>query len=153
LYAKEVSVVAVKSFEKELRALVVLIDEYQNASVTRFEQHKKDSMRNRYIHVMLGLPVAALSAIAGISAFAQQTTAAGIVAIVVAVITGVTSFLTPGEQARVHKRLSIKYDQLATNFGLLRAMIEHELVGWPEASEEFEVLKGRFSDLTESEIP
>lgn len=66
-------------------------------------------------HLWIGLPIVILSAVAGVSAFSQfdsRHVVAGILAIVVAALSSVMTFLNPNEKASVHLSSGNNYDAL-----------------------------------------
>lgn len=77
------------------------------------------------VHLYIGIPAAILAAIAGASALSQfdySNIIAGILAIVVAALTAVTTFLNPNEKANSHHNAGINYNSLKT-----RTRIFHEI--------------------------
>lgn len=81
-------------------------------------------------HIVLGIPTVICAAVAGASAFSQfdnHNTVAGILAIVVAALTAVSTFLNPNEQASAHQNVGNKYNALrnrARTFYTMDALIE-----------------------------
>ncbi len=66
-------------------------------------------------HLMIGIPTVVLSAIAGASALAQfdnHSIIAGFLAIIVAALTAVATFLNPNEKANSHQNVGNKYNAL-----------------------------------------
>lgn len=66
-------------------------------------------------HLWMGVPTAILAAIAGASALSQfenHNIVAGILAIMVAALTAVTTFLNPNEKANSHLNAGNKYNSL-----------------------------------------
>ncbi len=66
-------------------------------------------------HLMIGIPTAILSAVAGASALAQfdnHSIIAGFFAIVVTTLTAVATFLNPNEKANSHQNVGNKYNAL-----------------------------------------
>ncbi len=69
----------------------------------------------RRLHLWTGIPISITSAIAGASAlsdFDASGLIAGVLAIIVAVLTGVVTFLNPNERAAGHFMAANKYDAL-----------------------------------------
>lgn len=67
------------------------------------------------LHLLLGIPTTIASAIAGVSALAQfdnHATLAGILAIIVATLAGITTFLHPDGMATTHQSTGSKYTSL-----------------------------------------
>ena len=88
-------------------------------------------------HLLLGIPTAIISAIAGTSAFAQfnnHATIAGILAIIVTALTGITTFLNPNEKASAHQNVGNKYNAIRNraralyNLDMLLVESQEELV-------------------------
>lgn len=77
------------------------------------------------IHLWLGIPSAALSAIAGASAlseFQYHAQIAGGLAIIVAVLTAVSTFLNPQERAAVHHAAGNKYNSTRNQARIFREL-------------------------------
>lgn len=64
------------------------------------------------MHYWLGLPTAVLAAIAGASAFKDNTILAGSLAIIVTVLTALMTFLNPNKRANEHHIAGNKYNAL-----------------------------------------
>lgn len=67
------------------------------------------------LHLLLGIPTAIISAIAGVSALAQfdnHAILAGFLAIIVAALSGITTFLHPDGKAAAHQSTGSKYTTL-----------------------------------------
>ena len=79
---------------------------------------KKHFFSARYwsaFHMCLGLPTVAISAIAGAQAFKQldsQHAVAGYLALIVAVLSAIMTFLNPNEKASKHTAVGNDYDAL-----------------------------------------
>ncbi len=95
-------------------------------------------------HIVIGVPVAMLSAVAGASALAQfdnHSIIAGFLSIIVAALTAVITFLNPNEKASSHQNVGNKYNALrnkARAFYTIDACVENS---------EQELMK-RLQDLT-----
>jgi hypothetical protein len=63
-------------------------------------------------HLILGIPAAVLAAVAGATAVADQTTVAAVISIVVAALTGVSTFVNPNERSGHHLQAGNDYDAL-----------------------------------------
>jgi len=73
------------------------------------------------IYMLLDIPTAILSAIAGASALSQRPDSAlfaGLLALLVSVLTSVTTFLNPGQIAQAHKTASSAYRTAQGRFRL-----------------------------------
>ncbi|HWA24345.1 MAG TPA: SLATT domain-containing protein [Lacunisphaera sp.] len=96
-------------------------------------------------HITIGLPMVVLAAVAGASAFAkldQDKSLAGILSIVVVVLSSVSTFLNPNKKSTDHLNAANKYDNL-----LNRVRIFRTIECWQETNDQAlgEKLK-RFSD-------
>jgi len=99
-------------------------------------------------HIILGLPMVVLAAVAGASAFAQlakDRTLAGILSIIVVVLSSITTFLNPNKKASEHLNAGNKYDALMNKIRIFR-IIEC----WEETSDQVlsERLKRHSEDKT-----
>lgn len=63
-------------------------------------------------HLWVGIPTAILAAVAATSAFASWEIAAGVVSIVIAALSAVSTFLNPNEKAAAHLNAGNSYDAL-----------------------------------------
>lgn len=96
-------------------------------------------------HLWLGIPSVVLAALAGAAAFAKFDTdniIAGILSIIVVVLTSITTFLNPKERSSVHLTSGNNYDSLLT-----RARIFWTIECSRENSEE--ILTSRLKDLSD----
>jgi hypothetical protein len=102
-------------------------------------------------HVWLGVPAAALSALAGAASFSGQfDIAAGLISISVAVLAALQTFMKPAEQAAAHKAAGDQYLSLRNDARLLRE-IKLPLMEEPtEAVTALEVMVKRRNDLNAS---
>ena len=76
--------------------------------------------RWRHVHLWLGIPAAVGAGVAGVSAFASLTTAAGVVSFLVAALTATTTFLNPGGRADTHTRAGNGYIALRNKTRIYR---------------------------------
>jgi hypothetical protein len=77
--------------------------------------HYEAAERWTRFHLTIGIPTAILSAIAGAAALAQfdnHNLIAGLLAIIVAALTAVATFLNPNEKATSHQNVGNKYNAL-----------------------------------------
>ena len=77
------------------------------------------------VHLIIGIPTVILAAIAGASALSQfdnHNIIAGILAIIVAALSALSTFLNPNQKANSHHNAGIKYNSLKT-----RTRIFHEI--------------------------
>lgn len=65
-------------------------------------------------HLWIGVPTVVLAGIAGTLAFSNVKFISGIVSIVVVVLTSITTFLNPKDQANAHLNAGNNYDSLMT---------------------------------------
>jgi len=109
-----------------------------------------------HYHLYLGIPAATLSAIAGAAALAQfdnHSIIAGVLAIIVAALTGVTTFLNPNEKASAHQNVGNKYNALRNkarafyNLDTLMEESEQKLV------EQLKALARQRDELNEGSLP
>jgi len=96
-------------------------------------------------HLWIGVPTVILAAMAGTSALAQfvnHNIIAGILSIIVVVLTAITTFLNPKEKSNIHLTSGNNYDSL-----LSRARIFWTIDCWRENPEE--LLADKLKDLSE----
>ncbi|GGE94564.1 SLATT domain-containing protein [Shewanella carassii] len=93
-----------------------LLKEYQSET-NRIEEdaihsakaHYNAAERWSHINLFIGIPNAVLAAFAGVEAFKGSEVLAGSLAIAVAAITAISTFLNPGDRASNHKRCAGEY--------------------------------------------
>lgn len=76
-------------------------------------------------HCILGLPLAILASLASLSAFSEYSwgaIAAGILSLLVAVLTAVNAFLVPGEKAQIHNQAGSNYLSLRNRTRIFRTV-------------------------------
>ena len=66
------------------------------------------------LHLWIGVPSVILAGVAGTLAFADVKLLAGILSMVIVVLTSITTFLNPKEQANSHLTAANNYDSLMT---------------------------------------
>jgi len=96
-------------------------------------------------HLMIGIPVVVISAVAGAAAFTQFDAShviAGVLALVVAALSSVLTFLNPNSKASLHQTAGNKYDSLMN-----KARMFWSIECWQTESEE--VLTEKLKYLTE----
>src|SRR6185437_15107211 len=71
-------------------------------------------------HYCLGLPAVVLSAMAGTAFFKDYATAAGVMSVVVAILTALMTFLKPSERASAHKGCGDQYLALRNDARVFR---------------------------------
>jgi hypothetical protein len=66
------------------------------------------------LHLWIGIPTVILAGVAGTLAFADVRQLSGVLSMVVVVLTSITTFLNPKEQANTHLTAGNNYDSLMT---------------------------------------
>ncbi len=82
------------------------------------EGHYQDARRWEFLHLVPGIPATIFSAVAGASALAQfenHNILAAVLAITVAVLTALATFLNPGDLAASHQTSGDKFNALKNN--------------------------------------
>jgi len=77
--------------------------------------HFEDAKLWARVHLLIGVPAALLSALAGASALAQfdnHSIIAGVLALIVTALTAVATFLNPNQIATTHQNFGNQYDAL-----------------------------------------
>jgi hypothetical protein len=72
------------------------------------------------VHLWIGIPTAVLAAVASASAFKEETFLAGSLAIVVAALSAVSTFLNPNERAQSHHQAGAKHNSVRNRARVLR---------------------------------
>jgi hypothetical protein len=96
-------------------------------------------------HLWIGIPTVILAGIAGTLAFANfsyHNILAGILSLIIVVLTAVTTFLNPKERANIHLKAGNDYDSL-----LSRIRIFWTIDCWGEEAEE--ILTDKLKDFAE----
>jgi len=99
-----------------------VIEEYKKEAL-RIEEdsihsakgHYNAADRWRYVHLWIGIPNAVFAAISGVSAFEGHAVLAGSLAIAVASVAAVNTFLNPGDRSATHRRCAGEYLSLRNN--------------------------------------
>jgi hypothetical protein len=86
---------------------------YENCLYTS-KSHFIEARFWQNLHLWIGVPTVILAGIAGTLAFAEFRQLAGILSIVIVVLTSITTFLNPKEQANSHLTAGNNYDSLMT---------------------------------------
>lgn len=87
--------------------------------------HFNDATICGWMHLALGLPMVVLAAIAGASAFSQfdkQGTLAGVLSVVVVVLSSISTFLNANKRASEHLNAGNKYDALLNKVRIFRTI-------------------------------
>src|SRR5438477_7931952 len=87
--------------------------------------HFEAARRWRKAHFMLGIPTSLLAALAGASAFRSYELLAGVLAVIVAALSAVTTFLNPNARADRHHTAGSRFNTIRNEARLFR---EVELV-------------------------
>jgi len=77
------------------------------------------------IHLRMGVPTVILAGIAGTLAFARVpwlSTISGVLAVIVAILTGIITFLNPKERATSHHTAGNNYDSLLSRVRIFRTV-------------------------------
>lgn len=82
------------------------------------------------LHLWIGIPTVILAAIIGTLTFTQHRTLAGLLSIIVVVLTSITTFLNPKERSASHLTAGNNYDALMT-----KTRIFHSIDCWQEESD------------------
>jgi hypothetical protein len=72
------------------------------------------------VHLMIGIPTALLAAVASVSAFNNYPALAGALAVLVAALSSVSTFLNPAEKAQGFHRTGNRYNALRARARFLR---------------------------------
>ena len=87
----------------------------ENDTLYSAKSHFEAANGWKNFHIFMGIPTVIFSAIAGASAFSQfdnHNSIAGVLAILVAALTAVSTFLNPNEQADAHQNVGNRYNAL-----------------------------------------
>ena len=95
------------------------------------------------LHLWIGIPTVILAAVAGTLAFAEVKLLAGILSMVIVVLTSITTFLNPKEQGNSHFTAANNYDALMT-----RIRIFWSIECWAEESDD--LLTNRLMGFSEA---
>lgn len=109
--------------------------------------HYNAADRWRHVHLWIGIPNALLAAIAGISAFKGSEVLAGSLAVAVAAITAVNTFLNPGDRASTHKRCAGEYHSLRNRARIFTNIVCRCFGSAEELSAKFEEMVAKRDDL------
>jgi hypothetical protein len=140
----------------------ILLKEYQREVARIMEDslysskgHYNAADRWRRVHLWVGIPNAMLAAIAGLSAFKGAGLLAGSLAIAVAAITAINTFLNPGEISSTHKRCAGEYHSLRNRARIFINIVSQQNISPEELNAKFEELVAKRDDLnaTSPQIP
>lgn len=99
--------------------------------LTTSKSHFVEARLWQNLHLWIGIPTVILAGVAGTFAFADVKQPAGILSMVVVVLTSITTFLNPKEQANSHLTAGNNYDSLMT-----KVRIFWSIDCWRENSED-----------------
>lgn len=124
-------------------------------SIHSAKGHYNAADRWRYCHLWIGIPNAILAAISGVSAFEGSTVLAGSLAIAVAAVAAVNTFLNPGERAATHRRCGGEYLSLRNKSRIFMNITTHIYESDERLNISFEELVTKRDDLnsTSPQIP
>ena len=100
-----------------------------------------------HVHLWIGIPNAVLAAIAGVSAFNGSEIIAGCLAVAVAAVTAVNTFLNPGDRASTHKRCAGEYHSLRNRARIFTNIVCRSFGSAEELSARFEEMVAKRDDL------
>lgn len=131
-----------------------LLEEYRKEAL-RIEEdsihsskgHYNAAARWRHVHLWIGIPNSIIAAIAGITAFNDEPFVAGILAIVVAAISSVNTFLNPSDVTSTHKNCGSEYLALRNRCRIFHSIVLKQAISDPELQSRFEELVSKRDDL------
>lgn len=89
------------------------------------KSHYNDGAMWGFFHLVLGVPTTLLSGIVAVESFAQIDTshkAAGIIALIVAALSGLITFLNPNQKSSAHCKAGNVYDSLNNKVRIFRTI-------------------------------
>jgi len=108
------------------------------------------------LYLLLGIPTAITSAIAGVSALAQfdnHAILAGSLALIVAALSGITTFLHPDGKATAHQTAGSKYSTLRNKVRAFRNLDLYVGESEQELLEQLKSLAAQRDELNEASLP
>jgi hypothetical protein len=132
----------------QLELLLKRLDDWRHQLNRRSDTYLAWGNSYRRLHLWLGLPTAALSAVAGISALAEYETLAFVIALLVTLLTALTTFLKPNDTFHKHFDDSRRCAKLAADSGALALRLRaygDDGTAW-ETYEELRRRAGKFID-------
>ncbi|MBX3333702.1 MAG: SLATT domain-containing protein [Nitrospira sp.] len=72
------------------------------------------------LHLWLGIPAAALAAIASGTAFKEEVIIAGILALAASILSAISTFLNPSERSQIHHQAGAKHNSLRNRVRIFR---------------------------------
>jgi hypothetical protein len=126
----------------------------QLACLTTAEEHYAAETPWFSARHWLGVPLALLSAVASAAAFSKLNHSeilAGIISLMVAVLTALSSFLTPEKKANEHHKFAKDYERLYNEVGyFFRVESVIRQADLPKLEEKLIALKAKMEDLNHS---
>lgn len=95
------------------------IEFYGDRAFSMSSCHRKAAGSYGNLNMLLGLPTAILASASGVSAFTNNSQIAGVIAFVVAGLTGATSFLNPSAKQQLHLEAANALETWSTKTYLL----------------------------------
>jgi hypothetical protein len=137
---------------KEYKAEAARIEE---DSIHSAKGHYNAADRWRHVHLWIGIPNAILAAIAGLKAFEGSNEIAGALALIVAAVAAVNTFLNPGDRSSTHRRCAGEYLSLKNNSRIFSNISIRRLSCNDEIDARFQELASKRDDLnaTSPQIP
>lgn len=94
---------------------------------TRFtaKSHYNDSSMWGFCHLLLGIPTTVLSAVVAVKSFSQFDSShniAGIIALIVAGLSSLMTFLDPNQKSEIHHKAGSSYDSLNNRIRIFRTI-------------------------------
>ena len=122
-----------RAVSKSKEAIIKEAQRIEESALLSSKGHFRAATMWGQFHIGLGLPTVVLAALAGASAFAQfdkENTVAGVLSIVIVVLSSISTFLNPNKKASVHLNAGNKYDALRDKVRIFRT-----IECWEESSE------------------
>ncbi len=89
------------------------------------KSHYNDSSMWGFFHLLLGVPTTVLSGIVAVKSFAQfdgSHNISGIIALIVAALSGLMTFLNPNQKSAIHHKAGSSYDSLDNRVRIFRTL-------------------------------
>lgn len=102
-----------------------------------------------HVHLWVGIPTALLAALAGVTAFNNHSTVAGVSAMIVAGLSAVSTFLNPSEKAQLHHVAGTAFTTVRSQARLFRTVRLLSAADRDVLEKELEALVARKNELNE----
>src|SRR5439155_4231784 len=125
---------AERSVSKTREEIVKEAKRIEESALFSSKGHFKAAAIWGQFHILLGLPMVVLAAIAGATAFAhidRDSTLTGTLSIIVVVLSSISTFLNPNKKASEHLNAGNKYDALLSKVRIFRT-----IECWDESSDQ-----------------